>query len=67
MNESLVRFGVLLGGALILSDIIAAILLPPDPLSQLFVVGVLMVVAIPLAYLITYRNGYDYVRKRLNR
>lgn len=40
---------------------VAAILTPPDLFTQLLAAGVLMVIALPVAYFFSYQGGYESI------
>lgn len=66
IHSSLSRFVVTVLVALMLSFVLAALLSPPDPFSQLTITGLLMVIALPLAYYLSYRGGYESLAKRIS-
>lgn len=62
LESSMARFALTLFVALVVAFTVAAIVSPPDPYSQLIVAGVLMAIALPVAYYLSYRGGYDSIR-----
>lgn len=61
------RFTVSIIAALGIVYVLGAVLTPPDPASQLLVAGLLMGVAVSLAYVLSYRGGYEALARQLNR
>jgi len=51
-----VRFLVVLASAGIVATVVGAGLAPPDPVTQLYVLGAALVLALPVAYLLAYRG-----------
>ena len=43
---------------------LAALLTPPDPYTQVFALGLLLVVTLPVAYALSYGGGYEALRAR---
>lgn len=54
-----IRFTVSIVLALAIVYPLGAVLTPPDPVSQLLAVGLLMGVAVPVAYGLSYQGGYE--------
>lgn len=45
--------------------VLGAILAPPDPFTQLFTVGPFLLLAVPVAWWLAYRDGYERLRGAL--
>jgi Sec-independent protein secretion pathway component TatC len=59
-----VQFVVTILVALFVIFPLSALLTPPDPFTQLIVAGVLMLVALAVAYYLSYGGGYESIRDR---
>lgn len=59
VDSALARFVVTSIVAFLVAVPVAALLTPPDPFLQLLAVVALMVVALPVAYFLSYRGGDD--------
>jgi Sec-independent protein secretion pathway component TatC len=42
--------------------VLVALLTPPDPFTQLFVAGPLLLAAVPVAWWLAYRDGHERLR-----
>jgi ABC-type iron transport system FetAB permease component len=67
LDSSFARFVVTVVVAFTVVFLLSAIFTPPDPISQLLTVGLLTVVALPIAYYLSYRGGFRSISKRVNR
>lgn len=67
VGSSRIRFTVSIVVALAIVFLLGAILTPPDPVSQLLTVGLLMGVAVPVAYGLSYRGGYEVLARHMSR
>ncbi|MFB6170427.1 MAG: hypothetical protein ABEJ06_04685 [Haloarculaceae archaeon] len=61
--ETLRRAAVSVGVALLVAFVLGAVLAPPDPVTQLYVVGATLVPLSLLVYLLRYRGGYARLRQ----
>jgi hypothetical protein len=55
---------VTLVAAVVVGVPLAALLTPPDPYTQVFALGLLLVVTLPVAYALSYGGGYEALRAR---
>ncbi|GCF14823.1 hypothetical protein Harman_27580 [Haloarcula mannanilytica] len=53
--------------AVVIGVPLATLLAPPDPYTQLFTLGLLLVVAVPVGYYLSYRGGYESLSVRFDR
>ncbi|WP_435346019.1 DUF7534 family protein [Haloarchaeobius sp. HRN-SO-5] len=67
LNSPFDRFVVTVVVASMVMLLLSAILTPPDPISQLLTLGVLLIVTLPIAYHLSYRGGFKSISKRVNR
>jgi len=61
-SSSALQFAVTVVAAVVIGVPLATLLTPPDPYTQLLSLGLLLVVAVPVAYSLSYRGGYAALR-----
>ncbi|MGQ3411648.1 DUF7534 family protein [Natrinema sp. LN54] len=49
----------------LLAVAVSGIVAPPDPFAQLLYTGPLLLLAVGVSYLLSYRGGFEYVRSKL--
>ena len=67
LDSPLARFVVTVVVGLAIALTLAAVLVPPDPFSQLRMAGILAIVVLSLAYVLSYTGGYELLSRQLSR
>ncbi len=66
LESSFARFVATVLGVLFFAQLIDGLFIPPDPFTQLLFIGPVIVVALPVAYYLSYRGGYERLATRVD-